>query len=166
MLELGAGTGLVGIAAGIFGAREVVLTDLPYCLPLMQENVHRHHEAAAERGCRRMECTICDWYDPPALCEFGGTEDDEAWSADVILVADCVWVQELVQPLVNTLEQLLAEADHPVQVILSYQQRGKDTHEAFLTGIQSIFNDVREVNASLTNPECFHLFKCSKTLEC
>ncbi|CAE8680306.1 unnamed protein product, partial [Polarella glacialis] len=38
MLELGAGTGVTGLIASRFGAKSVVLTDLPSMLPLLQMN--------------------------------------------------------------------------------------------------------------------------------
>jgi len=44
VLELGAGTGLVGIAAHVaFGAREVVLTDLEYSLGNLLQNLFANH---------------------------------------------------------------------------------------------------------------------------
>ena len=39
MLELGAGTGLVGIATSALGAKQVYLTDLDYCTENIRENV-------------------------------------------------------------------------------------------------------------------------------
>lgn len=168
MLELGAGCGLVGISTGILGASEVVLTDLPYCLSLMQDNVNHHYEVASTRGCQRIECTVCDWFDPPSLNEFGSDEEEE-WNADVILVADCVWVQELVLPLLNTLKKLTAQSkSHPIQVIISYQQRGKDAHEVFWDGIHSLFLVVDEVDTAsvkIKKPECLHLFECCQPVD-
>jgi hypothetical protein len=39
VVELGAGTGVAGIAASILGAAKVFITDLPYTLPNARENV-------------------------------------------------------------------------------------------------------------------------------
>ncbi|CAD7967061.1 unnamed protein product [Amoebophrya sp. A120] len=43
VLELGAGTGIVGLVAGFVGARKVCLTDLPDAIALLRRNVERNH---------------------------------------------------------------------------------------------------------------------------
>jgi predicted nicotinamide N-methyase len=40
VLELGSGTGVLGISCALSGASAVVVTDLPYVLPLIQKNVN------------------------------------------------------------------------------------------------------------------------------
>lgn len=49
MLELGSGTGIVGITAALLGAH-VVLTDRTDTLPLLQRNVQLHAEAISQAG--------------------------------------------------------------------------------------------------------------------
>ena len=61
VLELGSGPGFVGIAAGLAGALEVVMTDLSYCIPLMNANVERNIIAARSAGCQRMTCSVLDY---------------------------------------------------------------------------------------------------------
>mmetsp|Transcript_67477 Transcript_67477/g.197359 ORF Transcript_67477/g.197359 Transcript_67477/m.197359 type:complete len:466 (+) Transcript_67477:83-1480(+) len=48
--ELGAGAGLVGLAAAALGAEEAVLTDLPGTLPLLQQNVELNAEVCGGRA--------------------------------------------------------------------------------------------------------------------
>ena len=158
VLELGSGCGLVGIAAGILGAKDVVLTDLPYCLPLMRANVEDHRADLLASGCQRIECNTCDWFDPPAMDKLGASCD---WEPDIVLIADCVWVQELVTPLLSTLEKLIA--CRSTRVIISYQRRGKATHEDFWSGIHSLFDVVLEPDIShmgIKKPDCLHLLDC------
>jgi predicted nicotinamide N-methyase len=47
-LELGSGTGLVGISAAVNGAKEVVLTDLLELADLLASNVERNAPAASQ----------------------------------------------------------------------------------------------------------------------
>jgi predicted nicotinamide N-methyase len=73
ILELGAGTGLVGIAAHVaFGAREVILTDLEYSLVNLSRNLSAN--ACRFAGCPAagaasiqdrctIEARVLDWYD-------------------------------------------------------------------------------------------------------
>lgn len=42
VLEIGAGTGIVGLTASLLGASEVVVSDLSYCLPNLQAIVERY----------------------------------------------------------------------------------------------------------------------------
>jgi len=185
VLELGAGSGFVGIAAGIAGASEVVLTDLEYTMPLMNANVERNRRAFTSAGCRRVTCKVLDWFHPPTtLSELGFSsvlpeEDGEDSKTttdlpttksnhqyadhqlpqpqpDVLLIADCIWLEELVTPLLQTVERILQlchdknnnnnnrvqEEPSPVVVLISYQRRGKGAHDAFMNSLKSIFDTV------------------------
>jgi Lysine methyltransferase len=93
VLELGAGCGVVGISAALLGAPHVLLTDLPELLPLLQSNIDRNR--AMLRG--EVACRPCDWTQPLPL---------DLPPVDLILVADCVWMEHLVAPLLHTLRQL------------------------------------------------------------
>ena len=164
VLELGSGPGFVGIAAGLAGASEVVLTDLQYCLPLLEENVQQNLAAARSSGCERMECRVLDWFDPPAHLSQLGFASDQA--PDVILIADCVWLEELVAPLIQTIQQVLRlSAEAEPKVIISYQQRGRGAHEAFMKGLEDTFDRIEEVggDAQLNKPDVMYIFDCAKT---
>lgn len=160
ILELGSGCGLVGIAASMVGAKEVVMTDLPYALPLMQENVERN--ASSLKG--KTECKECDWFKPPPVGGlFGSTNED--FHPDVILVADCVWLSRLIAPLLQTLKSYTTNAS--TKVIVTYQQRGRDAHEEFWQEIHDIFDVViidTEKSVGLVKPDVFHVFACSKKI--
>ena len=163
VLELGSGPGFVGIVAGLAGAAEVVLTDLQYCLPLMEENVQRNMAAAKSSGCERMECRVLDWFQPPTHLSQLGFASDQA--PNVILIADCVWLEELVAPLIQTIQQILRlSAEGEPKVIISYQRRGKGAHDAFLAGLQGTFDRIEEVgdDAQLNKPDVMHIFECAQ----
>lgn len=171
VLELGAGPGFVGIAAGIVGAAEVVLTDLEYTIPLMKDNVERNLDAVQSSGCHRMECRVLDWYKPPSdLAEFAflarrisccdGTSII-ASQPDVILVADCVWLEELVSPLLHAISIISRQCEAAPLVIISYQRRGRSTHDALMSGLRLGFEIVQEVDdACFQKPDVMSILEC------
>ena len=149
ILELGAGVGLVGLVASVLGSESVTLTDLPYCLSLTKRNIEKN------RGLLKgvVKAQELDWFQPPP------TLDPKP---DVILVADCVWTRQLVQPLLSTLSTL-CDPDTTI-IYISYQRRGKDTHDAFTTGLQDRFvvdtMDIKGVSESPLPEEKFFIFRC------
>ena len=156
IIELGSGCGVVGIAAAICGCKEVVMTDLSYALPLMRENVDINRAALNGKDVLVKEC---DWFQPPAVAELLGQGGNKA---DVLLVADCVWLASLIAPLLQTLKQY---ADESTEVFITYQQRGKEAHDLFMEGIENLF-DVIDVDtlkeANLVKPDVFHLLHCKR----
>jgi len=143
VLELGAGCGLVGLTASLLGAESVVLTDLPHIVPLLQCNVNSNRLS-------NVECVACDWYQPKQLGTF-----------DVILVADCVWMEDLVTPLLSTLKRMTTKS---TIVYITYQRRGKGTHLAFWKGLHETF-DVHDVDTSavgLEKPSNLYFFQCQR----
>jgi hypothetical protein len=159
---LGSGCGLVGIAAGICGAKQVILTDLSHALPLIRANIDRHRVQLHAAGCEQMTCKPCDWFCPIS-------EELLRWQPQVLLVADCVWMQDLVAPLLATIRQFIEvappDADVDVPVIISYQRRGKSTHEEFWAGIHSLFRHVQEIDVSsvgIKASDVLFLFECRR----
>jgi protein N-lysine methyltransferase METTL21D len=95
VLELGAGTGVVGLAAAAAGASTVYLTDLAYALNNTAESVRANAGVLAGAAVHTAEL---DWTRPalpPGLTH-----------VDLIVAADVVWVTELIAPLVRTLAVL------------------------------------------------------------
>ena len=123
VLEVGAGTGLVGIAAGLLSAREVTITDLPFLLPRMRANVARNAAALKHAGCAGgVRALALDWTaavpaDVAALLP----------GVRLVLASDVVWVDELLEPLASTLRVLMRAAAPGAAVLLSYQERSRAT---------------------------------------
>ena len=136
MLEVGSGTGVSGLAAAYLGAVLSVLTDLPYTLVNLKTNVavnYDKHESVEEVKCSSGDSAVkaaadrnkpivraLDWTDAstyffPVDIEQSTAHqghkdgsmavgDDNSW--DVIIGADVVWLEELVEPLITTLRAL------------------------------------------------------------
>jgi Lysine methyltransferase len=145
VLELGAGCGLVGIVASCaLRASATLLTDLPCVQEILLQNVARNrvNEISIPSGsskpiqkvdcqCTGIQCAVCDWRQrpiPASVAMFG---------PDIILVADCVWLESLVFPLLRILDELTRTSR--AVVLMSYQQRGRDAHEALLQGMGELF---------------------------
>jgi SAM-dependent methyltransferase len=130
VLELGAGTGLVGIAAALLGA-DTLLTDLPYALPNLA--------AAVERNRPKLKGSAVvaelDWFKPTACAAATAAA---AQGADFILGADVVWVEELIHPLLDTLvwatDKPTASGGKPV-ILLAHQTRSRASDAILFAGL-------------------------------
>eukprot|EP00697_Spironema_sp_BW2_P017694 gnl/Spiro4/9466_TR5012_c0_g1_i1.p1 gnl/Spiro4/9466_TR5012_c0_g1~~gnl/Spiro4/9466_TR5012_c0_g1_i1.p1 ORF type:complete len:336 (+),score=86.62 gnl/Spiro4/9466_TR5012_c0_g1_i1:67-1008(+) len=101
VLELGSGTGVVGIACAFLGA-DVTLSDQAQLLPLLQQNVFLNSQ---KNPTLRLCVTQLNWTVPELLTL--------PHTYDTVLVSDCVFLPNLVQPLVNTLVRLTGNTSNP-----------------------------------------------------
>jgi len=156
VLELGSGPALVGIAAALLGAKEVIISDLEYTLPLMRNNVNLNKDTIE---CERIECMQLDWFDPP----FIDTLSTSINFPEVMIIADCVWVEQLVNPLMDTVDKLCHDN---TEVIVTYQRRGKGAHDLFMERLHGIFSKIENVDTmeccGLDKPESISLFLCRR----
>ena len=98
ILELGSGTGVVGIAAALLGATRVLLTDLNYTLPNTRSNVDRNRRYF--RLGSSVDVAELDWFRPETY--------PSSETFDLVIAADVVWVDQLVPGLVNALRSAAA----------------------------------------------------------
>jgi predicted nicotinamide N-methyase len=101
VLDLGAGCGVTSIVAAALGAR-VSATDLPYSLPLLRRNVDSNAELLAAAGGSVAVDTL-DW-----LATAADGANKLLANVDVVLAADVIWDEELVEPMLRTVERALA----------------------------------------------------------
>ena len=168
-MELGSGCGTVGIAAGILGAKQVIMTDLPYTMKIMEHNINSNKERIDESHCTKIECIACNWFDPPHIStfDFAINGDDNDVYPDVILIADCVWLDELVNPLFQTINKYISTpiSSPKTEVIITYQRRGNATHQSFLSNLHKSFTLVNELSIPdhrLQYPENLFIYSCQK----
>ncbi|KAI9478054.1 MAG: putative methyltransferase-domain-containing protein [Benjaminiella poitrasii] len=127
ILELGAGTGYVGIALAqqLRKSAQVYITDLEQVVPLINENVQKHyHQQEDENGAE----IIVD------RLHWGNHEDahrllDKAGGRfDLIIVSDCVYFPELFSVLLDT---LLDVCGNETQVVIGYKTRSLEKELGF-----------------------------------
>ncbi|WPH04813.1 VPS28-domain-containing protein [Acrodontium crateriforme] len=90
VLELGAGTGLVGLAAAAVLQKTVILTDLPEIVPNIKRNAEANLRALSERN-GKVETAILDWSEPDQFRLEPTEEPYPAQSFRLILAADTVY---------------------------------------------------------------------------
>eukprot|EP01100_Stratorugosa_tubuloviscum_P002408 TRINITY_DN1560_c0_g1_i12.p1 TRINITY_DN1560_c0_g1~~TRINITY_DN1560_c0_g1_i12.p1 ORF type:complete len:267 (-),score=130.32 TRINITY_DN1560_c0_g1_i12:17-817(-) len=108
VIELGSGTGLVGIAIAAQGGH-VIVSDLPVMLPLLTTNVELNRHATPNIQIAQISWgeTDCKSFNPPF---------------DFIIAADCVYLEHCFDPLIATLLQL---SDNNTKILLAYEKRRK-----------------------------------------
>ena len=146
VLELGAGTGLAGIAAASLGAKRTVLTDLSYTLENLRSNVVLNSYSDNDDGIipigADVVVTELDWSRVETYLV-----DDTKW--DVILAADVVWLAHLVPPLLKAIE---AHVSENTELIISHQMRSTACDSLLFTGLAKIF-DCEQVPVSAHHHE-------------
>lgn len=120
VLELGSGTGLVGLAAGVLGAH-VWITDQAPLLAIMSRNVEMNNLSHC------VSVMELNWGEPlpSGLPRF-----------DIILAADCVYFEPAFPLLVQTLDDL-ASRGNP-EILFCYKKRRK-ADKRFFTMLKKKF---------------------------
>ncbi|XP_042598660.1 protein-lysine methyltransferase METTL21D [Cyprinus carpio] len=107
IIELGAGTGLVGLVAATLGAN-VTVTDLEDLQPLLQLNIKKNQHLIHTGS---ITAKVLKW---------GGNVEEFLPHPHYILMADCIYYEQSVEPLVETLKLL---AGPETCIICCYEQR-------------------------------------------
>ncbi|KAJ2414318.1 Protein-lysine N-methyltransferase efm6 [Coemansia sp. IMI 209128] len=133
VLELGSGTGIVGIALGRLHPQcQVILTDKKELIPLLSRNI----ELNSAMSNTRAQCL--DWTLPTALDVV----------PDLIVVSDGIWDKDLHQPLAETLARL---AGSETRVLLAYETRKFDEEAEFIAKWSQTFR-FRDIKPSEQDP--------------
>ncbi|QIW97435.1 hypothetical protein AMS68_002953 [Peltaster fructicola] len=101
ILELGAGTGLVGMAAACVLCTHVVMTDLPEIVPNLERNLKDNAEIIGATG-GTCSSAVLDWRNPECLVI--DEQRQAAQSFSLIVAADMVYSQEHPRLLTTTIE--------------------------------------------------------------
>jgi D-xylulose reductase len=124
VLELGSGTGLVGLAMAGLGA-DVVLTDMASICPNLAQNEQRNHEVVSQNG-GIARTAILDWTEPTSCqpVQDGATGNEQAIPEKfpLILAADSLYSPEHPRMLVDTINVWLSQDDN-AKVIVEFPYR-------------------------------------------
>ena len=144
VLELGAGTALVSLAAAALGA-DAVATDIPACVAgVTAPNI------AANRGRVRGACEARElvWGETELEPQFGR---GAGWW-DLVVASDVVYRAEQVPPLVATLQGVVGPGR---RALIAFERRGRAGNDAFLKALAAAGFAVREVDAAVEMPVGF-----------
>ncbi|XP_068938418.1 protein N-lysine methyltransferase METTL21D isoform X2 [Petaurus breviceps papuanus] len=106
VLELGAGTGAVGLMAATLGA-DVIVTDLEELQDLLKLNIKLNEHLITGS----VQAKVLKW---------GEERKDYFSPPDYILMADCIYYEESLEPLLKTLKDL---SGPKTCIICCYEQR-------------------------------------------
>ena len=114
VVELGSGTGAVGLCAGVLGAKQVILTDQEELVEFLSHNIELNTEVIHPGG--QVSAVALKW---------GSNTHIEAvmnmvTKVDLILVSDCVFYEESLDDLVETMQLL---SDKQTRILLTYEER-------------------------------------------
>jgi len=115
---LGAGTGLVGIVAALLGAK-VTLTDKEPQTILLEENASRNREKDTHLVVKKLL--------------WGESVEDLEPPFDVIIASECIYYEELVEPLLTTIDNL---SSSKTITFVSFEEHRPDSVVMFLEEAQ------------------------------
>ncbi|XP_042495998.1 EEF1A lysine methyltransferase 3 [Macadamia integrifolia] len=129
ILELGSGTGLVGITAAATLGASVTLTDLPYVVPNLQFNV--------DANCNTL--TLNGGTINVAALRWGEAEDMESIGRefDLLLASDVVYQDHLFDPLLKTLQFYLR---NNTVFVMAHLKRWKKKDSVFFKKARKLFD--------------------------
>ncbi|KAF9179483.1 hypothetical protein BGZ51_006902 [Haplosporangium sp. Z 767] len=188
ILELGSGTGIVGLAvARMLSAKgvkaKVFLTDKENCMPLLQRNIGKNPSKGVD-----VIAQMLDWetFSGAKAKSDGasGTDSDIAAAQDtassegvsnksnrqlgsigwdIVILSDCIWVPALYPPLIGTLNNLVKSNDNGTQLVLAYEKRNFAEEMEFFAMLGKTFR-FRDVKPEEQDPnyqsEDIYLFLC------
>nr|QSQ68602.1 hypothetical protein PY_023339 [Puya raimondii] len=131
ILELGSGTGLVGLAAAAALRARVVLTDLPHVLPNLRFNARANAPLLASRGAAAVR--QLRWGERDDLLPLAASEGP----FDAVLGSDVVYYDHLFDPLLETLGHLVRGE---VAFVMAHLRRWKKRDAVFFRKAKKVFD--------------------------
>lgn len=120
VLELGSGTGLVGLAMAGLGA-DVLLTDMSSICPNLEHNVRKNDEVISRNG-GTARAAVLDWTEPHVCEPLHNKDKSIPTKFPVILAADSLYSPDHPRMLVDTVAAWLS-SDSDAKVIVEFPYR-------------------------------------------
>lgn len=123
VLEIGAGTGLSGLAAAALWRCHVMLTDLPSIVDALSANIQLNHDLLEQRQAQA-QCGTLDWFDAQQIYVRDGDHplSSKEQKFQVIVAADTLYSEDHPQLMTNTIFEWLARTERAC-FIVCYAQR-------------------------------------------
>lgn len=114
VLDLGSGTGIVGLVASILGAGEVILSDIPEIVPLIEKNLQQNGAILSllqRHGAGRVRSLSLPWGqlllnddgDSASSNSDRGRERGLSTTVDLVFASDCLYDSTFFDDLLDTL---------------------------------------------------------------
>lgn len=162
ILELGAGTGLVGLSAAAIWSLPVVLTDLEPIVPALATNIELNKEIL-KGDAAKATCGTLDWNKPATLSisePSGEIFIPSSNKAHIILAADTVYSEEHPQLLSSVVLEWLSR-DANARFIITYAMRVAYLDEIRelwqlleAGGLEAVSEGQNRATAALFDDEC------------
>lgn len=134
VLEIGSGTGLLGLAAAGVLEAHVTLTDLPSILPNLQDNLAINKQAVHDVAPKaRLSCGILDWKNPRTLELQPPIRNDDSQGTreqrfTIVLAADPIYSEEHPNLFTQTVLTWLTRSES-ARLLLAYPLRDSYSRE-------------------------------------
>ena len=138
VIELGSGTGVVGLASLLAGASSAYITDMQELIPLMKLNLEENFELikgcrkdlalndAEEKSFKKVKVAELKWGDEKSFKEcvdFVSQEGSDEKEKVCLLIADCVYYEQGADDLVKTITDIMSTFDSGSVALCSYAIR-------------------------------------------
>ena len=143
VVELGSGTGMLGIALAPM-VSELVLTDQAHMIRLLQQNVTGNPQLQGPKKQHpRAKASSTSQTGPPIVMRLDWETDSamnlldvigQNGTVDLLIASDCIYNDFLIQPFVQTCSEIcsLKDAERPTVVLIAQQLRSEQVFAEWL----------------------------------
>jgi len=142
VIELGAGTGILGLAAALLGAK-VTLTDIPLMIEILNQNIMLNRRVIVTSN---ITTKVLSWGED--ISEFNPP-------VDYIIGSDLMYDDDYVEALVDTICSL---SDRNTQIYLGYETRQMNAESKFMSYATQHLDVIEIISAKDLDPSFSELF--------